>query len=177
MISAIPPDVDYVKPLYDPVYEPLWSACEDLGVKVNSHGGTGLPNYGKYAVADLLYITEVSFYSQRPFVQLLLSGVFERHPRLQFVMTEMGCAWLPPMLERFDQLIKKINATGVDRRAALHRRAQAAAARERLLPPELLGRRQPARPRRRPGARRDRHRQVHVGERLPARRGHVAVHA
>ena len=27
-------------------------------------------------------------------------------------MTEMGCAWLPPMLERFDQLIKKINATG-----------------------------------------------------------------
>ena len=86
--------------------------CEDLGVKVNSHGGTGLPNYGKYAVADLLYITEVSFYSQRPFVQMLLSGVFERHPRLQFVMTEMGCAWLPPMLERFDQLIKKINTTG-----------------------------------------------------------------
>jgi predicted TIM-barrel fold metal-dependent hydrolase len=112
LISAVPPDVDYVKPLYDPVYEPLWSACEDLGVKVNSHGGTGLPNYGKYAVADLLYITEVSFYSQRPFVQLLLSGVFERHPRLQFVMTEMGCAWLPPMLERFDQLIEKINATG-----------------------------------------------------------------
>jgi predicted TIM-barrel fold metal-dependent hydrolase len=112
LISAIPPDVDYVKPLYDPIYEPLWSACADLGVKVNSHGGTGLPNYGKYAVADLLYITEVSFYSQRPFVQLLLSGVFERHPRLQFVMTEMGCAWLPPLLERFDQLITKINTTG-----------------------------------------------------------------
>ena len=112
LISAIPPDVDYVKPLYDPVYERLWSTCEDLGVKVNSHGGTGLPNYGKYAVADLLFITEVSFYSQRPFVQLLLSGVFERHPRLQFVMTEMGCAWLPPMLDRFDSLIKKINTTG-----------------------------------------------------------------
>jgi predicted TIM-barrel fold metal-dependent hydrolase len=27
-------------------------------------------------------------------------------------MTEMGCAWIPPMLERFDQLIKKINTTG-----------------------------------------------------------------
>jgi predicted TIM-barrel fold metal-dependent hydrolase len=114
LISAIPPDVDYVKPLYDPAYDRLWSTCADLGVKVNSHSGTGLPNYGKYAVADLLYITEVSFYSQRPFVQLLLSGVFERHPRLQFVMTEMGCAWLPPMLERFDQLIEKIHLRTFD---------------------------------------------------------------
>jgi predicted TIM-barrel fold metal-dependent hydrolase len=112
LISAIPPDVNYVKPLYDPQYERLWSACEDLGVPVNSHGGTGLPDYGKYPVANLLYITEVPFYSQRPFVQLLLSGVFERHPRLKFVMTEMGCAWLPPMLERFDALITRINATG-----------------------------------------------------------------
>ena len=42
------------------------------------------------------------FYSQRPFVQLLLSGVFERFPQLKFVMTEMGCAWLPPMLKHFD---------------------------------------------------------------------------
>jgi predicted TIM-barrel fold metal-dependent hydrolase len=101
-----------VKPVYDPQYERLWSVCEDLGVPVTSHGGTGLPDYGKYPVANLLYITEVPFYSQRPFVQLLLSGVFERHPRLKFVMTEMGCAWLPPMLERFDALITRINATG-----------------------------------------------------------------
>jgi len=112
LISAIPPDADYVKPLYDPVYDPLWKTCEELGVAVNSHGGTGLPDYGKYPVANLLYITEVSFYSQRPFVQLLLSGVFERHPNLKFVMTEMGCAWLPPMLERMDALITKINETG-----------------------------------------------------------------
>jgi predicted TIM-barrel fold metal-dependent hydrolase len=112
LVSAIPPDVDYVKPLYDRVYDPLWKTCEELGVPVNSHGGTGLPDYGKYPVANLLYITEVSFYSQRPFVQLLLSGVFERHPNLKFVMTEMGCAWLPPMLERFDALISKINNTG-----------------------------------------------------------------
>ena len=145
LISAIPPDVDYVKPLYDPVYEPLWSVCEDLGVKVNSHGGTGLPNYGKYAVADLLYITEVSFYSQRPFVQLLLSGVFERHPRLQFVMTGDGLRVAAADARTLRPAHQEDQHDRVDGRAALHRRAQAAAARERLLPPELLGRRQPAR--------------------------------
>ena len=74
LISAVPPDVDYVKPLYDPVYDPLWEVCEDLEVPVNSHGGTGLPDYGQYPAAALLFITEVSFYSQRPFVQLLLLG-------------------------------------------------------------------------------------------------------
>jgi predicted TIM-barrel fold metal-dependent hydrolase len=112
LISSIPPDVDYVKPLYDPVYEPLWQVCEDLGVPVNSHGGTGLPNYGKYPAAALLFITEVQFYSQRPFVQLLFSGVFERHPDLRFVMTEMGGAWMPPMLKQFDALLEQIRTTG-----------------------------------------------------------------
>jgi predicted TIM-barrel fold metal-dependent hydrolase len=112
LITAIPPDVDYVKPLYDPIYDRLWKVCEDLDVPVNAHGGTGLPNYGKYPVANLLYITEVSFYSQRPFVQLLLSGVFERFPKLTFVMTEQGCAWIPPTLQRLDAVIDQIRKTG-----------------------------------------------------------------
>ena len=92
LISAIPPDVDYVRPLYDPEYDRLWKVCEDLEVPINVHGGTGAPNYGKYPVANLLFITEVGFYSQRPFVQFILSGVFERFPKLTFVMTEQGCA-------------------------------------------------------------------------------------
>jgi predicted TIM-barrel fold metal-dependent hydrolase len=112
LISAIPPDCKDVKPLYDPCYEPLWSVCEELGMPVNSHGGTGMPDYGRYPAAALLFIMEVPFYSQRPFVQLLLSGVFERHPNLKFVMTEMGCAWLPPMLDRLDKVLEQIRTTG-----------------------------------------------------------------
>jgi predicted TIM-barrel fold metal-dependent hydrolase len=112
LISAVAPDVDWIKPLYDPVYDPIWRECEELGVPVNSHGGTGLPNYGKYPAAALLFITEVQFYSQRPFVQMLVSGVFERFPKLEFVMTEMGCSWLPPMLSHFDGLFRQIRKTG-----------------------------------------------------------------
>ena len=43
LISAIPPDVDYVRPLYDPEYDRLWKVCEDLEVPINAHGGTGAP--------------------------------------------------------------------------------------------------------------------------------------
>ena len=45
-------------PLYDPSYDPLWALCEELDVPVNSHGGTGSPDYGTAPVAALLQIAE-----------------------------------------------------------------------------------------------------------------------
>jgi predicted TIM-barrel fold metal-dependent hydrolase len=112
LLPNIAPDVHWVKPLFDPEYDRLWAVLEELGLPVNVHGGTGVPNYGPYPVSQLLYINEASFYSQRPLVQLLLSGVFERFPNLKFVMTETGCAWVPPLLDRLDQVMARIRDTG-----------------------------------------------------------------
>jgi predicted TIM-barrel fold metal-dependent hydrolase len=112
LIPTLAPDVKWVAPLYDPMYDPIWRTCEELGIVVNAHGGSGVPDYGKYSVSNLLYIMDAAFYSQRPLPQLMLSGVFERFPRLRFVMTELGCAWVPPMLRHMDSTMKRINATG-----------------------------------------------------------------
>jgi predicted TIM-barrel fold metal-dependent hydrolase len=60
----------------------------------------------------LFYITEAGFYSQRPLVQFILGGVFERFPRLKFVITETGCAWVPPLLKTLDATIDQIRKTG-----------------------------------------------------------------
>jgi predicted TIM-barrel fold metal-dependent hydrolase len=79
---------------------------------VNVHGGTGAPDYGAYPFSMQLYINEVVFYSQRPFVQFVLSGVFERFPGLKFVMTEQGCSWVPPLLKRLDATLAQIRKTG-----------------------------------------------------------------
>lgn len=112
LLPNIAPDVSWVKPLYDPVYDRLWAVCEELEVPVNVHSGSGQPDYGAYPVSMLLYINEVQFYTQRPLVQLIRAGVFERFPRLRFVMTEIGCAWVPPMLERLDHVLGMIRDTG-----------------------------------------------------------------
>jgi predicted TIM-barrel fold metal-dependent hydrolase len=101
-----------VKPLYDPAYDRLWKVIEDLEIPLNAHGGTGVPDYGKYPTSMLLYIMEASFYSQRPFVQLTLSGVFDRFPRLKFVMTENGCAWLPDLIAHMDAMMSSIRKGG-----------------------------------------------------------------
>jgi predicted TIM-barrel fold metal-dependent hydrolase len=113
LLPNIPPDATWIDHhLYDPYWEPLWSFCEEAGIPVNTHGGTGVPDYGKVPAAPLLFMGEFEFYAQRPFLHLLLSGVFERHPRLRFVMTEMGAYWLPPLLKRLDRTIIRIRETG-----------------------------------------------------------------
>jgi predicted TIM-barrel fold metal-dependent hydrolase len=38
--------------------------------------------------------------------------VFERFPRLRFVVTETGCAWVPPLLKTLDSIIDQIRRTG-----------------------------------------------------------------
>ncbi len=112
LIPNVPPDCTWVKPLFDRYYDPFWVAAEEMGVPVNAHGGTGVPDYGKEPVAQLLYITEAHFHSQRPFMHMLMGGVFERHPNMKFVMAEMGCAWLPPLLRRLDATLASIRDTG-----------------------------------------------------------------
>ena len=50
LLPNVAPDVTWVKPLYDPVYDPLWATIEELELPVSLHSGTGSPNYGKYRV-------------------------------------------------------------------------------------------------------------------------------
>jgi predicted TIM-barrel fold metal-dependent hydrolase len=113
LISSVPPTCDWIKPLYHPDHDPLWAVCQELGVPVNAHSGTGGPKYQPAPAMPLVHFIEVPFYSQRPFVYLTLGGVFERFPRLKFVMTEMGCAWIPPVLTHLDTFMANMRSNKV----------------------------------------------------------------
>ncbi len=112
LLPNIPPDCNWVSPLIDPAYDRLWEVCQDLDVPLNLHGGTGAPDYGRFPASPLVFINEVIFYSQRPLVQFILSGIFERFDRLKFVITETGCHWVPAILKQMDQLMAQIRKTG-----------------------------------------------------------------
>ena len=45
LVGSVPPTCDWIKPLYHPDHDPVWRACQELGVSVNSHSGTGGPVY------------------------------------------------------------------------------------------------------------------------------------
>jgi len=102
LLPAVPPDVDWIKPLYAPDYDPLWAVCEELDVVVNHHSGGGSPDYGPYPVAGVLWIAETTFFSRRALTHLILGGVFERFPGLRLVVTEQGASWIPPLLAQLD---------------------------------------------------------------------------
>ena len=48
LVPTIPDDCD-IEPLYSQVYDPLWAMCEANGLVVNSHSGSGQPDYGDHA--------------------------------------------------------------------------------------------------------------------------------
>lgn len=112
LLPTIPPDVDWIKPLNHPDYDRLWKVCEDLEVPINCHGGTGSPAYAPVPSSAVIMLSEVSHYSRRPLLFLLLSGVFERFPNLKFVMTEQGCTWMPPLLKQLDGVLAGVRDKG-----------------------------------------------------------------
>jgi predicted TIM-barrel fold metal-dependent hydrolase len=56
----------------------------------------------------MIMISEVPFYGMRPFVHLLLSGVFERFPKLKFVITEGSAAGVADIVKRLDPVIAQV---------------------------------------------------------------------
>jgi predicted TIM-barrel fold metal-dependent hydrolase len=104
-----PSDV-HLEPLTSPKYDRLWAAIQDCGLVINQHSGQGVPDYGKDPGADALWVLEMTFFVQRGFCQLILGGVFERFPKLRFILTESGSVWAPPLLRRMDGIHRSMKA-------------------------------------------------------------------
>jgi predicted TIM-barrel fold metal-dependent hydrolase len=107
LLPGIPPGAG-MPPLWESVYEPVWALCEELGVPVNIHGGSGLPDYGEHEAARAMMLIELPWFSHRSIWHLVFSGVFERHPELRVVLTEQGVAWLPRGLETLDWFYRRM---------------------------------------------------------------------
>ncbi|MFM8862203.1 MAG: amidohydrolase family protein [Acidimicrobiia bacterium] len=105
LLPGVSPDTPWIDPLFSAAYDPLWATCQDLEMSITHHaGGSGIPNYGKHDAAITMFVLEAPFFANRALWHLIMSGVFERFPGLQFVMTEQGAAWVPEVLERMDNI-------------------------------------------------------------------------
>ena len=89
---------------HHPKYEPIWAACEELDLVVHLHSGAApMEDYADHLGMMGIYITEVCWWSARPLWFLIWGGVFERHPRLRFAITESTTIWVPELLALMDQ--------------------------------------------------------------------------
>jgi predicted TIM-barrel fold metal-dependent hydrolase len=64
-------------------------------------------------VALPIRLLETPWFSTRSYAHLLLAGVFERFPRLRYIVTESGCAWVPSTLENLDRIWERVRTGAV----------------------------------------------------------------
>jgi predicted TIM-barrel fold metal-dependent hydrolase len=103
--------------LMDPHWDRMWSAAEDCGMSVAFHAAGGDPRsdremLNRVALAGfetaLAHGTSCMFFETGlTAVDLLLSAVLPRFPRLKFMLAEAGIGWVPMALEAADYHFKK----------------------------------------------------------------------
>lgn len=110
MLPAIPANHD-VEPYFHPRYDPLWAACVETGLPVHQHQGTGSPDVGTDPVATTIFFTELELWTKRTMHHLVVGGVFERHPELQVVWTEMwGLRWVVEELAQMTLRLRNVQS-------------------------------------------------------------------
>ncbi len=108
LVPGAPPDSPF-EPLYSKSYEPIWAAAAAHGMPLNHHAGGASPNFGNHFPASLaMFMLEVQWWTQRALWHLMFSGVFERHPELDYVITETGTAWVPDTLAKLDSFYHRM---------------------------------------------------------------------
>ncbi len=101
----IPPMWQPHEPYHHARYDPVWAACEELGMPVHVH--SGVADKASYGPHIGIYAAEVRFWSSRPLWFLIWSGVFERFPRLRFGVAECGAFWVNDLLWRMDLVYER----------------------------------------------------------------------
>jgi predicted TIM-barrel fold metal-dependent hydrolase len=115
-------------PLDDDYWDPMWALYAELELAVIVHGGYGMEQGRAHAQIveavhdveandgtdmDLIIALTAGIFGEQFFAdlnhrramwQLMLGGVFDRHPALRLMLTEVRADWIPDTLEHLDQV-------------------------------------------------------------------------
>jgi predicted TIM-barrel fold metal-dependent hydrolase len=104
----------------DAVFEPVWSALEDLGITLAFHEsavGAGPSTVGltRYrGRSRMLYLCAHTVEPQLAIMDLLLGGTLVAHPGLRVGLMEAHLSWIPGWLDLIDHLGDRYREARVD---------------------------------------------------------------
>ena len=104
MITEYPPEE---RRYHQPEYESLWAAAASLGLPLSFHTATGRVGMasgggGARTFRDASRRATKAFTPALSMCDMIFSGVFERHPKLQLAIVESELAWVPYVLTSMD---------------------------------------------------------------------------
>ena len=96
-------------PLYEPEWEPLWQAVNEVALPMHFHTTGGgkkrptdhLPLRAQRAAAACS-ITGFQLSTAQFLMAVIYGGVLERYPNIRIVLGESGIGWIPYILSRMD---------------------------------------------------------------------------
>jgi uncharacterized protein len=106
MLPAYPTDFA-LAPYWDEVYDPLFSTLEDLGLAISQHVNVRQSNeIGKWDPTPVRAVMQSlpPIFMSELLGGWVLTGIFDRHPRLRVVLVEAGLGWIPYYLQRLDTM-------------------------------------------------------------------------
>ena len=99
MITAYPPEG---RGYESREYEPLWDAAEDMEMPLSLHAATNRAATFGAATTKLSLLINMDYWVRMSVSDIVLNGVFDRHPKLQIGAVEYELSWVPHWLERLD---------------------------------------------------------------------------
>ena len=97
--------------IHDPVWEPFWSLCEERGIVICCHIGTGArPEYPSDDSPIGAWITAMPISIANSAADWLFASFWRRHPMLRMALSEGGIGWIPYFLERADNVQRQHGA-------------------------------------------------------------------
>lgn len=121
-------------PLSDAYFEPFWAACDELGLVLEVHAGWGQSQERTWELFDMIkkFVAEhadnpdvrseqvgdmmrdgddsrlrLDLGPRRAMWQLMLGGVFDRHPNLKLALVEVRADWVPTTLAHLDERVAR----------------------------------------------------------------------
>jgi predicted TIM-barrel fold metal-dependent hydrolase len=116
-------------PLHDAYWDPYWAQCVEYGIAVVVHAGYGsaqaefmtkltkiqkkMEAEGSTDLLNAIMNNTEEFFAldlrpRRAMWQLMLGGVFDRHPRLRLLQAEIRGDWLPSTLAHLDATYERV---------------------------------------------------------------------
>ena len=102
MVTAYPP---VPRTYWTREYEPFWAAAQDYGMPISMHLATNRPGIDQEtAGADQTptFIANSDHWIRMSLGHMVLSGVFDRYPKLQAGAVEAELSWIPHFVDRLD---------------------------------------------------------------------------
>ena len=103
MLAEPSASAEWLPHFNDRAWDPLWAACEELGVPIHWHAHAGIrllpPRW-----EDNQALRRTAAFSVQPqyVASFVLSGVADRFPGLKLVCAETGIGWLPYVMDAAD---------------------------------------------------------------------------